>query len=113
MKIVSSLSLQVMEYKELEKIIFTSESFPEESTINIDKRQKLQEFISRNFSLSTLEECTLVYIALCMNSTLKADVLSVLGRMRQFVGMNAINSIEKLKDKDIIEQKGLTLEFKK
>ncbi len=48
-----------------------------------------------------------------MNSTLKADVLSVLSRMRQFVGMNAINSIEKLKDKDIIEQKGLTLEFKK
>lgn len=102
-----------MRYKELEEIILSSESFPEKSIVNINKRQQLQEFVSRSFSLSTLEECALVYIALCMNDALQADVISVLSRIRQFVGIDTLSSIEKLRDKDIIEQEGLTLKFKK
>lgn len=101
-----------MEYKELEKIVLNAESFPEENTINIDKRQQVQDFINKTFSVNMVEECVLVYIVLCMNSALKANLPTVLDKIRQFVRLNVVNSIEKLKERGIIEQRGLILEFK-
>lgn len=112
MRIFNSLSLQVMRYKELEKIILNTESFPDENTINIDKRQQVQDFINKTFSVNMLEECALVYIVLCMNNKLKANLSTVLDKIKQFVRLNVINSIEKLKERDIIEQRGPVLEFK-
>lgn len=90
----------------MEKILLEGVSFLEDKkALNLDKRERIQDYIRSRYLLSTIAECTLLYCCMCADSTGKTSADALLKKLSEYTGINTLEGLKELEDKGIIKYK--------
>lgn len=90
----------------MEKILLEGVSFLEDKkALNLDKRERIQDYIRSKYLLSTIAECTLLYCCMCADSTGKTSADALLKKLSEYTGINTLEGLKELEDRGIIKYK--------
>ena len=90
----------------MEKNLFEGVSFFEnKKVLNLNKRERIQDYIRSRYILSTIAECTLLYCCMCADSTGKTSADVLLKKLSEYTGINTLEGLKELENKGTIKCK--------